>query len=354
MFVRVIDEPSQEMKQWVSSPQSPTTEVQYPNSESETPVPSVVAPAPLSSPHEILYSAHASTPSPLDENPCDIPDERKPTNTVIDRSCDFEALSPVSPTSFNQTSNKRPNFPSSHSSSDTVTVTGPPPVRERKLAMNSRSAVRPKNFGAAPISDQAPRPNPRLSAPWNGSTATRGTFRHAPPKHGAFPSRGVNPRTSSHRPNPFAAPFYPSNQTYSPKSFRGDLSSPSYSAGASTIDSGPSTPRRSVGYSPALSKRSSFDLSSLEFANNGPRRGALNRSKMIGKISTPTDDDSLVNKNPYPTFKLYSKEAVSPYQQELYSTGGVPADRNSVDVGRIEAGLDTRTTVMLKVVKFIS
>ncbi|PVG02378.1 hypothetical protein CPB86DRAFT_811469 [Serendipita vermifera] len=347
MFVQVVDDPSQEMKQWVSSPPSPTSDIQHPNSDSQTPVPSTVAPATHPSSQETLYSTSKSTPSSINGN---ISEEQKPGNTGTEPR-DFEPLSPVSTTSFSRGSDKRPKFPRSHSSSDTGTTITPPPVRQRKLAMNSLSAVRPKNIIVPSTSDQGPRTfPPRMSAPWNNTPATRGTFRHTNPRYTAFHSRGGanSSRTFSHRPNPFAAPFYPSNQTSSPRSFRGDLSSPSYSAGASTIDSGPSTPRRSLGYSPALSKRSSFDLSALDFIGGNPRRGPLSSSKMIGNTSTPIDDNAHVDKQPYPMFNTPPKENVPSYSQEVYSTNGIPADRNSVDICRIEAGVDTRTTVMLK------
>ncbi|CAG8729445.1 3516_t:CDS:2, partial [Acaulospora colombiana] len=77
MLVRVVDDPSQEMKQWVSSPPSPTSDTQYPNSDSQTPVPSTVAPTTHPSSHETLYSTSNSTTSTFSDNI----EEQNPTST---------------------------------------------------------------------------------------------------------------------------------------------------------------------------------------------------------------------------------------------------------------------------------
>lgn len=105
--------------------------------------------------------------------------------------------------------------------------------------------------------------------------------------------------------------------------------------GPSTIDSGhsgPSTPLHAYGRSPALSSKNSFDL--------GHTRG--HHTGMASKVSDRKEGADAVD-----TSNAASQPRLP--RDGQYTGGYAAPERNGVDIGRIEAGLDTRTTVMLKV-----
>ena len=116
--------------------------------------------------------------------------------------------------------------------------------------------------------------------------------------------------------------------------------------GPSTIDSGhsgpatPSTPLMHVyGRSPALSAKGSFDLGHARPPSHVPVHGGMADPR--GHKEARHQPQSQPAEAPAPQ--------LAQQREGQYTGGYAPPERNGVDVGRIEAGLDTRTTVMLKV-----
>jgi hypothetical protein len=234
-----------------------------------------------------------------------------------------EPLSPSSTISLDRSSNGRPVIYRTQTSSDVGDATSPLFSRGHSPGNRKPSSAR-SNSPGGPMARILP---PRLSLPWINASMPGGPTHHRIPAH--YPPQqnmyqhDKGPVPYQPPPHQFNAPYLGSNPNQSsPPSFRGNMSTSSQSAGPSTIESGPPTPVHTLGhgYSPALSKRSSFDRSAQISAAHS-RDGSFERS--VPKIEEP----------------------VTPAKYAQF----VPPERNGVDVGRIEAGLDTRTTVMLKV-----
>lgn len=121
--------------------------------------------------------------------------------------------------------------------------------------------------------------------------------------------------------------------------------STSTGTGASTVEStasGPSTPLHAYGSSPALSSRNSFDI-----GHGRPHQSGMGLPPLPKGIDK-RHGEAGGQKEPGP--EAFDAVPPAPHQHHegQYVGAHVPPERNSVDVGRIEAGLDTRTTVMLK------
>ena len=168
--------------------------------------------------------------------------------------------------------------------------------------------IHPQQSTPSPLMRIVP---PRLSLPWLNASMPGGPLHQKPPHmtpnfamFNAGAGRGGGPATRQSSPRSFATgqttPYHSQNN--------------STSTAESTTDSGPATPSHTFGHghSPALSKAGSFE--------HLPQESPI--------VLSP----GMIRGGP------------------LHSGGnrGIP-ERNSVDISRIEVGLDTRTTVMLKV-----
>ncbi|KAG8851545.1 hypothetical protein FRB91_007759 [Serendipita sp. 411] len=191
---------------------------------------------------------------------------------------------------------------------------------------------------------------PRLSMPWLNSGKQHNQF------------QGLSHRNNNHKGNyrPSQSPHQkvtqfayfpplPSNSP-SPDSTYGTASLPPHSADPSTVDSGPPTPPHHQAYvhSPGLlSKRGSFDHLSQPGSANLSRRGSWDRLDEHGLSSEKRGAVIVQSMESVGTRPAGAGATAGAYQATAAIT--TPGnERNSVEIGRIEAGLDTRTTVMLK------
>jgi hypothetical protein len=247
-----------------------------------------------------------------------------------------EPLSPSSTISGDRSSNGRPVIYRTQTSSDVGDATSPLFSTGHSPGSRKPSSAR-SNSPAGPMARVLP---PRLSLPWlNNASMPGGSTHHRIPAH--YPpqqnmyqyDKGPVPYPPPPPPHQFNALYLgPNTNQSSPPSFRGNMSTSSQSAGPSTVESGPPTPIHALGhgYSPALSKRSSFDRSAQISATHS-RDGSFER-KDIGP----------------PHLMAPMPQMEEPIASVQYTHSGTP-ERNGVDIGKIQAGLDTRTTVMLKV-----
>ena len=237
----------------------------------------------------------------------------------------YEGVSSVSPIHFNANgggpSHQHPPV------LGTVYIHGlentPQPAQRGPYSYNA-----PQNFGPSPVFGSAhvfPVPN-------NGSSnATIG-------------SPGVS---NDHSPTGSARLHHPSPRTRTHTLTTSTGTSVSTGTGPSTVDStGPSTPLHVHGRSPALSTRASFDHGHLRGPQH-PLSPQELRGTGEGTEGTERKDPGAVDRD---------ASAVQTHHPQ-YNAGGpgggyhgaATPERNGVDITRIEAGLDTRTTVMLKV-----
>lgn len=190
-----------------------------------------------------------------------------------------------------------------------------PVKRTKKALAPSASVANLRTLTSnTPSTHQQPKSNvhirtvpPRLSLPWLNASMPGG------PLHQKAPHMNLQPSMFNHTAPGQGGP--PTNQS-SPRSFVTGPTTPYHSQNNSTstadsmTDSGPATPNHVFphGNSPALSKAGSFE----QLPQESPTAGLIRNA-------------------------------------HLHSGGapGIP-EKNSVSVSRIEAGLDTRTTVMLK------
>lgn len=165
---------------------------------------------------------------------------------------------------------------------------------------------------------------PRLSLPWLHASVPSGPISSV---HGQLSIRifdNKNMNQTPPLPGPFPPPFGSNINNY------GSPSSHGGTGGTPTIESGPSTPVHNFGngYSPALSKKSSFDCS-YSLSVHHSRDGSFEKKDLSSSTTTVEGRSDI----PVPS-------------QNMPANAN---ERNSIDIARIEAGLDTRTTVMLKV-----